>query len=303
VAARRAGISIQRRFSWSRLRSLLALGFPLRVVDFPQQIIATLDLLVVTKLLGVRALAIYSFARLVFLQAATVPGPIGNVFVMRAFRLTGANVSRSDLARDAREFLLLEYLVVLPLVICAAVQVFGLLTVTVLPAYTRSTAVLSILIFAVYFVPQTTIIRNFWMIDRRFRRIAVSNIVGLLAHGIGLAVAIWIDGLSLTAIAAGTLAGWAGYYAWIIATVGRELFGARSAVTLALHAVTGAALTRVILWIVPAISGHHGNVDAVLQTARNLGLSVLLLAPLAAYGLWRTDVRRHFRLPASVDQD
>ena len=302
IAARRAGIGFVRRFDWPSFRSLIGLGFPLRVVDFPQAIIGSLDLILVTSLLGIKALAIYSFARLVFLQGANLPSLIGTVFIMRAFRLSGANVSRAELAKDSREFLLLEYLVVMPLLICLVVQAFGFLTATVLSKYTDSVSVLSFLMFATFFVPQTTVIRNFWMLDRRFAALGVSNLFGLLTHGIGLGLAIWIQGLTVSSIALGTLIGWSGYYVWIIGTVGRELWGKRTAAGVGAHAALGAAVTGFVVWLVPAVAGGGGAVNALGATAGHVALSFLMLTPLVAYGVWRTGALRHFRHPEPDDQ-
>ncbi len=290
--AGRSGIEIGRRLRRSEVRSLLALGLPLRVVDLPQVLVGSLDLLFVTSLLGIKDLAIYSFARIVFLQVTMVPGPLGNVFIMRAFRQVGADVPRAEVAHDARRFLTFEYLVVLPVVICLAVQGLNLLTATILPAYAPSRGVLNILAFSAFFVPQTTIIRNFWMLDRRFLKLGISNLVALGAHFAALGLAIAIGGLSLHAIAVGTLAGWMGYYAWIMATAGRELFGAAVALRVALSALVGAGTGGIIVALLPA-TGH--GPAAVLDAALYAAISLIALLPLAAWGMHSTGVWRQIR--------
>ncbi|MBV9467181.1 MAG: hypothetical protein JO206_07035, partial [Solirubrobacterales bacterium] len=208
--------------------------------------------------------------------------------------------ARGELARDAKDFLLLEYLVLLPALVCLAVQAFGFITATVVHGYARSDSVLTFLILASFFVPQTTIVRNFWMLDRRFVKLAASNVIGLLTHGLGLGGAILINGLSITSIAIGTLIGWAGYYLWMMGTIGRELWGSRSAAGVGLHALLGAGITAGVVALLPALSGHPGAGAAFAQSAWKLLLSLLLVAPLAAYGLRRTGALAHFRQPGAV---
>lgn len=293
LAARRAGVRIKRELSLPLTRSLLALGLPLRAVDVPQAFVGTLDLLIVTSLLGIKALAVYSFARLVYLQVATVPGPFANVFVMRAFRLTGAKVSRERLAADTRRFLMFEYLVLLPIVVSVAIQGMNLLTGTLLPAYSHSRAVLGYLIFAAFFVPQTAVVRNFWMYDRKFVKLGVSNLLALASHGLMLGLSIVLLGLSLKAIALGTLTGWIGYYLWIMATAGSDLLGRRVTLEVAASALVGAGISALLAALLPAVDGH--GFIALLQSVRNILLATIVLIPLAAWTMNRTDALRALR--------
>jgi hypothetical protein len=133
------------------------------------------------------------------------------------------------------------------------------------------------------------------MLDRRFGALGLSNLVGFATHAAGLGLMIAINGQSLRSIAIGSLIGYAGYYAWIIATIGRELWGTRLAVSVGLHAGLGALVTWGVVELVPGYSEHAGIGEAALQSAGRLAISLLLVTPLVAYGLWRTGVLRHFR--------
>lgn len=295
VQARRRKITIERRFRRDSFRGLIGLGLPLRLVEFPHAIFGLLDVFIVTRFLGLRALAIYSTARLIFLQASNLPALAGNVFVMRAFRLSGANVGRERLAADAKEFLLVEYLILHPVLIVSVLHGFALLAGQVIPQYSDGLNVLVLMMFAIYFVPQTTIIRNFWMLDRRLVALGMSNLVGLVMHAAGLAAVITIRGNSVSSVALGTLLGYGGYFLTIAATIGKELWGTRGAGGVAAHAFVGAAVTSLVVSLVPADVAAGPPLHAIAVTLKNLALSYALLVPLILYGLRRTAILRHFR--------
>lgn len=291
----REAIAPQRHFSARSFKGLVSLGFPLRVVEFPHAVLGILDVILVTKFLGVAGLAIYSTARLVFIQAANLPGYAGNVFVMRAFRLSGASVAREQLAADAREFLLVEYTIILPILLVTFVHGFSLLVGQVITQYTASLDVLTVLMFALFFVPQTTIVRNFWMLDRRLMALGISNVVGLIAHGLGLGITIAINGTSLESIAIGTVAGYGGYYLYLMATIGRELWGVRAAVLVTAHSAIGAAATASILGLVRPRVATGEPLVALGRIGWSLALCYALLMPMMLYGVRSTSVLRHFR--------
>src|SRR3977135_4520209 len=111
-----------------------------------------------------------------------------------------------------KTFLLIEYLIVLPVLICSVCFAFAFLTSQFIPAYVTSVPVIRTLILAVYFVPQTTLIRNFWMLDKRLVALGASNIVGLLGMLASLFVTLRLSGLTLGSIALASVVGYFIYY-------------------------------------------------------------------------------------------
>src|SRR5207244_7306320 len=116
-------------------------------------------------------------------QVVNIPASIGNVLIMRLFHLSGGDVSRRQLGGELRTFLVAEYLVLNPLLACVAGVAFSFLTRQFIPDYAASIPVLTSLMCLIFFVPQSSLVRNFWMLDRRLGALAWSNILGLVAIG------------------------------------------------------------------------------------------------------------------------
>jgi hypothetical protein len=245
-------------------------------------------MILITQFLGLEALAIYGMAKAFFLQTANLPAVIGNVFVNRILGLTGRNAARSHLAKEALDFLLIEYLVLFPLLICVAVHSFAFLTSAFIPDYAIGTPLISVLVFAIYFVPQTTLIRNFWMIDRRLIPLLRSNAIGLLGMLLGQGVTIFCLGLTLQSVVIGTVAGYAIYYFGVLLTIGRELWGISSVSRLVLKLSLSFAVTQLAVTLVPPSTAIESLHSAFTTLLVNTLLSLVVVLPIGIYGVWHT---------------
>jgi O-antigen/teichoic acid export membrane protein len=296
VFAHKEDLTIDRLWDKETFKRLAKFGVPLRVVEYPQSIFAFLDVFLVTKFLGLGSLAIYATARVFFLQTANIPAVLGNVFVTRIFYLSGAKTSRAVLAEDMRLFLLVEYLVVLPLLICSVCLAFSFFTGQFIPAYLSSVPVIRILIFAVYFVPQTTLVRNFWMLDKKLVALGLSNMVGFVGMAASFLFVLKFKGLSLDSIALATVVGYFIYYLYIMLSIGVELWGKAGAVKVILHALAAVVITGLIINTAPINMSQGAFAHNVEQLLIGLLRSYALLLPMIVYGVWRTRLLQQLRI-------
>ncbi len=197
-------------------------------------------------------------------------------------------MERRELAEDAKRFLLLQYTVLHPLLIVTVVNAFTFLAAVAIPKYVAAANVLAILMLALFFVPQTTMIRNFWMVDRKLGRVGVSNLVGLAATAAAIGAAVAISALELEPVAWGTVIGYGVYFVFILATIGRELWGGRAASAIGAHALVGVVATAVLTLGLGVADHQESAGEAAATLVWHLAIAYLVLAPLVVYGVKKT---------------
>jgi O-antigen/teichoic acid export membrane protein len=271
-------------WEWGIFQRLIGFGLPLRIVDYPISFVSMVDVLFVTKFMGVEALAIYSTAKAILGQAQEVLSRIGNVFIMRMFTLSGQNESRQTLASELMRFLIVSYLILIPVGIVAVLYGISALIAAFIPKYSGAISILKIVIFMIYFTPQTTLVRNVWMLEKRLRPLGISNLVGLLAVSVCLLGAVMIFGETLEAVALAMVIGYGGYFLYLMLSVGKELWGLKEAVKLVLFVFLSVLYTAGIVFGLDKVGIAHLWSSGFLASAVGLIFSLLLLVPLIYVG-------------------
>jgi len=266
-------------------RRMAAFAVPLKAVDYPNGLMTELDSIVVSRFFGLGPLAIYATAKTLVTQAVQITSWLALVLVMRINTLGVQDAERRRLSPEIRRYLLVVDLVLLPLLVTALSLLAPPLIVRFIPAYRDATRLVPFLLLTMYFVPQTTVIRNLWILDRRLAPLATSNVIGLAACGGGIGAAVLLRGMELPAIAMGYLAGHVIYYSWIMATVGRETFGVKGVADVAGHAFASSAYVAAALSLTWA--ADPAEVGTYLLSG---GIALLVLLPLLGYGLWRSEL-------------
>jgi hypothetical protein len=282
---------------WDRnvFKRLIGFGLPFRIVDYPSQLFPLIDVLIVTKFMGLEGLAIYATAKAIFTQATQIPSLMGNVVIMRLFNLSGGNTSRDQLGADLMRFLLAQYLITIPLIICGIMGVMSFLMVQLIPKYAPSLPILRTILFSFYFIPQTNLVRNFWVLDKRIAAIGVANIVGLVGMSASYCFVLLFFGVTLEAIALGAVLGYAIFFLGLMFSVGREVWGWKRTVKLCLHVALAIAYTLLVLRFVKADLLGPGLVNGVASLALTLAQSILFLSPLMLYASWKVGMRQYLR--------
>ncbi len=288
LSARREELRLNGPWDTGLFKKFVGFGLPLRIVDYPQQLFGIADVMIITRFLGLEALAIYATAKTILAQAVEVPARLGTVFITRLFNQTGADRSRADLAAELMRYLIVTYLLVIPLLVCSVMAVVTFAVSQVIPRYASSLPVLQTLLFAVYFMPQTTIIRNFWMLDRRLIAIGASNLASIAGLGASFAVAVALLGKTLTAIALAMVAGYAFFFLYLMASIGREIWGARRTLELCALVALSVGWTALVVRAASAGVGAPGLAGGARAMALALARCVVLLAPLGLFAAWRT---------------
>lgn len=284
-------------WSWRTFRRLVLFGLPLRIVDYPLAVFTYLDVFLITLYLEPGALGIYGTARTFFLQTANVSAMLGTVLLSRLLHLSGASRPRRELASEMSDFLIIQYLLVYPLLIIALLLGFSVLTIYFNPAYTDSIPILKVLAIAVYLVPQTSLVRNFWIMDRRLVKLGVSNIVGLLGMSGSLFFVQCTGDFTILSIAWATIAGYSVYYLYIMLTVGREAWGLGGSLRVCSCALLGASVVWFSLDALPDRFDPHAHSlwkQSIAILAR-MGICLALLVPAAFLTTRLADHLRRFR--------
>jgi O-antigen/teichoic acid export membrane protein len=285
-----------RLWSGATFKRLLSFGLPLRIVDYPLSLAAMADILLVSKFMTLENLAVYTTAKIVITQAAEIPSRIGGVMVNRIFFLSGAETDKEKTAAEMRDFLLLEYLILFPLMICTVVYVFSFVVLSFIPHYAACLPVLKVGIFSIYFLPQTTFIRNYWMLERKIKAIGITSLVALLSISLFLAVIVTMKGISLVAVALAVVCGYFLYYLSVLFSIGRELWGIVNALKILSAAVVSIMAVNLILHLIPSDFLATATLwERSLALGWKIGLAYMALVPLIAYGTWRTHLRSYLQ--------
>lgn len=273
-------VTITRVWRTDVLRRLVRFAIPLRVVDYPQLLLREIDLLLVARFLGLGPLAIYGTAKLVLSQGIQLPAWVGQVVILRLNERTGASVPRDRLAAEMRRYLTFLDLVVLPLLICSVYLGFALIVPIALPEYVGSIDVVGIMLLTMFFMPQTTLVRNVWILDKRLLALFVNGLLGLTITAGALGLFVSLQGWSLAAVAEAYLLGHVLYYVITMMTVGREFLGARGALEIQAYVGVAALITAIVIGTIPdwGASGSDGPANVLLRM-------LVLVLPLVVLGV------------------
>ncbi len=295
TSARIQGLGIRRYWRLSILRRLVSYGLPFRLADYPLNLFSVIDGMFVARYLGFEQLALYSTAKIIVSQSADFPARLGGVFASKLFNQLGGGRSRADLADSLLRFLAVSYMVVIPMIVLGVSCVVPLLFVHVLPNYTRTLPTLSILMFSIYFVPNTSVVRNFWLADSRLFGVAAINAVSLVGLLILGALILWGRGMSLSSVAFSVVGGYAWFFTCLMATIGREVWGWRKTLSVIASVAVSSLYVGLVLHWLTTQPEHASALVGAKVLALNLCKGVVLLSPLMLVGLWRARVLPHVR--------
>jgi O-antigen/teichoic acid export membrane protein len=277
-----AGLDVQWRVRGDLFRRMAGFAVPLKAAEYPLSLLGEIDALVVTWWFGLGPLAIYATAKMLVTQTVQATSWIALVLVTRINNLGVHGANRGQLGSDIQRYLMVVDLVLLPVLILGLATVAPPLVAWMIPEYLDAVRLLPLMLLTMYFLPQTTVVRNMWILDRRLVPLAVSNVVGLAAGVVSIGLGVMAFGFDLRVVAAGYFTGHFVYYAWIMATVGRETFGSRGAAEAAAHAVLSCAYVAAVLVLLDhATTGFLHTVGYGLAGAA-------ALVPLLVYGLRRS---------------
>ena len=144
---------------------------------------------------------------------------------MRLTTLKGSsNQSNQELGVELYQNLLLQYLIIIPISITAVIGSARFFVPIFLSEYMDSLDILIPLLLTLYFLPSATVYRNLWIIDRYFKGLAFTNLLGAFIMIVGLGILSGKDAITLKSVAFVFFLSFFGYYFSVLMTLGRTLW-------------------------------------------------------------------------------
>lgn len=290
--ARVLNLHVRFRIFRSTLKRLLSFGFFLRLVDFPNVFFGMASTLWVTKFMGIEALALFSMAKSFFLQIVDISGKVCEVYSMRFLKQAGSGVPGPVIAKQMKQFMLFQLLVMVPLLTWAAGVVLPFIVNNFIPRYSAANQALLILLTCGFFYVGNTGLTMPWVLEKRLIARGTSNVFGLGAMITALAVQWYVFGdQSINGAAYATLAGYFFYFLYMVLGVGKDLWLLYESGEIILTVTVAAGWTFFLLYTGQASQVEQAPFTESLKDTLFMGLWTFgALLPVPLYGLKRSRI-------------
>ncbi len=290
LAGNRAGLTTAWMFDTRMWKRLVSYGIGFRMADYPQVFFLSLDVLWVSRLLGLGPLALYALAKSFYSQASDVTTRMGTVLSTRTLMQHGEGVGREKIGKDMLRFMQFQLFVSIPLVSWAVAAAAPFLIRHITPLYSDSVPVLLVLLLCSFFISNNNNIYVLWLADKRLVSYGLSNLFGVLATGGSIALMWFVLGrVTLRDVAVGTVIGYALYFVYMVFSAGREIWGIKTSWKVLLQAACASGWTAGVLWLFGRAGGERVGWEADLVHSAAVALGTLIvLAPLIVAGVWVT---------------
>ena len=152
MASKKNKISTSFSMNLPILKRLLKFGVPLKLIDYPNRYMIMADLLWITKFMDTTSLAIYTTARLFFIQSTLISTSISTVFETRMVKIYGKDKSFKKIKKILKRFLFIQLLIVVPLVVIILSTIIPFFIRNVISKYESSSEIIIILLFSNFFL-------------------------------------------------------------------------------------------------------------------------------------------------------
>lgn len=278
-------------FSFQVFRRLISYGMPVRICEMPMVFFQMIDILFLTKFADFNLLALYSTARLIAVQSSQVISWITSVMIARLTTFYGSvGKTKEEMGSEVSEVLLCYYTLIIPMIVLGATYCFVAGTKFLIPKYQESAKFLPYLLMTVYFYPQTSIIKNFWSIERRFKPILITNLVPCFMAILMLSFSYLKWGVQPKLIAQIMLICFISYQVVLFSWAGRQLWGPGKTIFLLGILALSYVLVSGAIWFTGIYDLLSSN-ESILQP-RIWFLPVLLTLPIMIYGFQKGGLRQ-----------
>jgi O-antigen/teichoic acid export membrane protein len=289
--ARAADVRITLSCRWPVIRRLISFGLPLRLVDYPLALFMILDSLFVAHYGSASQLAIYATALMLFALASDIPARMGTVILSRVYTLSGGNIHRSQLASELRRYFFIQHTLFMPFLLVTLWWAVQFILPAFLPQYTSALGVAQVLLVGIYFMPSNTLIRNFWIIDKRLVALLISNLGGLAAGIVALFIATKAGHWQLSWIACAMVCSYAVHFVILLCSIGRSIWGSRTAMIVGAWALGGSAYVALLFRYLPIeVNNSVGIGPLFFMALQGWAKAQLCLTPLYILGIWKGSV-------------
>lgn len=219
--AKHFGLNFTVKFHPAVFKELFKIGFPMQISSYLWRIFVTIDSVLTTKWLGVTQLAFYSIGVGFKNQLGEFPVQINTIFYQRMMKIYSKENNLKSIAKEIITFFQGNLLVVVPFVCLSGLFILPFIIASVIKNYTPAIAPVIILLFTLFFAPQSGILLNILTLKKALKTLIFVSAVALLINF----SCIYILNLrerSIVNVALGTLIGNAVFFVFLffISTTG-----------------------------------------------------------------------------------
>lgn len=288
------GVTIRLNFSFIQIKKLLSYGFPLRLIDYPKQYMMMIDLLWVAKFMDIASLAVYTTANLFFKQTNQISTSIGSVFETRIIQLFGKHNSWKEISGLIKNYMYLQLLVFVPILICLCATFIPLVIRQLLPKYQDSIESIIYLLLANFFIVINSGLTIPWFTKKKLISRGKSNLFGLLTMIFFISI-FWfiLDIQNLKAVAISITLSYLLYFIYMLVMVGKELWPTKEIIKILLIILISAIWTSLVVIISNTFSIGGLNIfDDIVRSTTICLISLILISPIFIFGLFSSNYRQ-----------
>jgi len=260
------------------VKEFFKFGIKLKIYDYPQVLFSQLDSIFILYYFGVEPLAIYVTAKIPLNASLGLIGSALQVFVARFYNNHGSGVNQKIQIDEFMQYTKLLNYIAIPFIILIGGTLAQVILNKFLPMYQESVDIIIYLLFLLYFKPETTFIRNFLVINKRFKLLGIANILSLVTSCILLFI--YKDSNLLT-IAIVYVLSWLAYYLFLTVVVGYGEIGLDNGLK-----VLGHTLVSIIYvaWIILYMNNPNANLNET-NILNLVSLNFIYYIPILILGL------------------
>lgn len=242
--------------------------------------------------MNIEALALFSMARGFSLQVSDISTRIGTVYSMRFLEQVGRGISKSIIAKQMKQYLLFQLLVVIPLLSWAAYIILPFIVNNFIPKYSESNEAFLILLITGFFYVLNSGLTNPWIMEKKLINRGLANLFGLAGMTVAIAVQWFIfHKQTINDIAYATAAGYFLYFVYMVIAVGKDFWRWRECAEIIISVTIGAIWLLLILSTsYTFITKNAGFIINLKTTLLSGGWTLIAILPVPLYGLKRSKI-------------
>jgi len=288
------GQDIRASYLWDKpiLKRLASQGFRQTSSSYPATLFSSLDLLWITKFLGLEALAIYALSKSLYLNGVDITARMTTVFNTRTLINFGKGISNLEIANEMKNFMQFQLLVTAPL-ICIGVASFGpFLVRQFIPLYVDCIPLIFILPLCSLFIYQNNNLNTIRIAEKRYLDCGLSNVCGVITVSGSLAVTWYFLHLrSLESIATATLIGTILYSAQVYFSEGRRAWGFVEALKIFLKIIFATVWIAFIFhYLGDRTLAYTSWTTDLLKSAFIAVKMIACFLPIIIFGVWTSNM-------------
>ncbi len=278
-------------WNWEKLKPVLKLGLSLILCQVAYTVLTSLDRIMIAKMLGFKALGVFSIALMANTYIMSFPNMAGIVL----FPYYQEKFGQGDSIQDLKNYVIypivsLTYL--LPFLIGTVSFVSPLLIHYFLPAYSNGLAALQVLLVASYFLCMSQPLSIFLVTINRQFHLFIVTVISVCLAAVGIWIGIKMEG-GIVGVAVAELIAFA-FFLFILQSICLKHYLDKAGVLrMALKVLLVASYSFVgLYWIARAMDTFHG-LNLITSALVRLLVCYVYLSPLLYFAERETQVVSH----------